>query len=108
MLFRRALDIGSGSIKCEVAAVDAHGRLQIELFSAREQILFVEGIEITGKITSEARDRGAQAIQTILDNTQHLGVQQTIAVATEGKAGLGMTIEMLMPMLILILLLCCC
>lgn len=63
--------------------MDRHGRLQRELFSAREQILFVEGIKKSGEITQEARDRGAQVIQSMLNDSRHLGVQQTLAVATE-------------------------
>ena len=80
---RRVFDIGSGSIKCAVAEVDQNNRITKDLFAARRQVLFLNGVEDTGLISQRHRDEGLDALHSMLQDTQHLNPEATVAVATE-------------------------
>ena len=85
---RRVLDIGSGSIKCEVAEVEPTSkRIVRSIFSASVQTLFLRDLKHSGSdsmmISPEMYALGMNTIKNFIANTNHLGVTQTAAVATE-------------------------
>ena len=85
---RRVLDIGSGSIKCEVAEVEPTSkRIVRSIFSASVQTLFLRDLKHSGSdsmlISPEMYALGMHTIKNFIADTNHLGVTQTAAVATE-------------------------
>ena len=84
---RRVLDVGSGSIKCEVAEVDLASNAIVRIiFSKSSPVLFLHdmspGVQSHMVISRNTQALGVQAIRSLLMESEHLGVQDTAAVAT--------------------------
>eukprot|EP00301_Raphidiophrys_heterophryoidea_P007378 c12863_g2_i1.p1 GENE.c12863_g2_i1~~c12863_g2_i1.p1 ORF type:complete len:237 (+),score=51.48 c12863_g2_i1:176-886(+) len=81
---RRVFDIGSGSIKCQVAKVDTKTCKIVEtLFDDNIQVLFQHDLKTSTNLTQETINKGSQAIQVMLDMSNHFSHMVSIGVATE-------------------------
>jgi radical S-adenosyl methionine domain-containing protein 2 len=79
---RRAFDIGSGSIKCQVAEVDPLASQIHRVLYARSMPVLFRGASGT-MIPSTAQAEGLASIQTMLIETDAMGVEASAGIATE-------------------------
>ncbi len=75
------IDIGSNAIRCTVADIVAHDALMV-IADERIQTRLASGLVGTGRLSEESMTASVEAITTLLDLAQGLGVRAIRAIAT--------------------------
>jgi len=83
-IIRRVFDIGSGSIKCQVATVDLKKRKVISLlYNDSRQVLFLSDLKKSSRITWTKFQEGQKAISDQLIESSQFDVHSTAGIGTE-------------------------
>ena len=81
---RGVFDIGSGSIKFQMAEVDQRSNTIVkDIFAANQQVLFLKDLRKNDYVLSEEiRAEGQAFLQAQVESAQKMGVDQFYGIAT--------------------------